>query len=122
MKNKHELNIKIRFQIDDDFSDFETAKMAILTFFRNEMQTELAEDRIIEEGYSLDVSAELISVKDRLPEKQGYYLVRCPGSFPKNYRGIIAEFYEDSQSFYGESSEMEHSDATHWQELPNFDF
>ena len=62
-----------------------------------------------------------ISIKDRLPEKQGHYLVKLTSSFPKNYRGIIAEFYEDNQEFYGESSEDVHEDATHWQELPNAD-
>ena len=62
-----------------------------------------------------------IPILERLPEKGGHYLVRCSQSFPKNYRGIICEFYEDNQLFYGEDSEDVHEDATHWCELPDAD-
>ena len=65
---------------------------------------------------------EWININDKLPEKGGHYLIRCPTSFPKNYRGVIAEFYEDNQLFYGESSEEIHEDATHWKNLPFADF
>jgi len=61
---------------------------------------------------------EWISINDRLPEKQGHYLIYCPRSFPKNYGGVIAEFYEDNKCFYGEYSEEVHEDATHWMPLP----
>ena len=61
---------------------------------------------------------EWISVKERLPEGQGHYLVYCPQSFPKNYRGVVAEFYEDNKTFYSESSDYAIDDATHWMTLP----
>ena len=65
----------------------------------------------------LEAERKWISVKDRLPEKQGYYLVWCPQSFPKNWPGVVAEFYEDNGLFYDEAFEDPIEDATHWQKL-----
>jgi len=62
-----------------------------------------------------------IPISKGLPKKQGHYLIRCPQSFPKNYKGVIAEFYEDDNSFYGEDSESVHEDVTHWMQLPDAD-
>ena len=59
-----------------------------------------------------------ISIKDKLPNKPGYYLVYCPRSFPKNYRGRIAEFYQDNKTFYSEDNDEPIHDVTHWVELP----
>lgn len=59
-----------------------------------------------------------IDIKERLPEKQGHYLCYCPTSFYKNYRGVIAEFYEDNNTFYGESCESPLNDVLYWAELP----
>jgi hypothetical protein len=61
---------------------------------------------------------EWISVKDRLPEKQGHFLVWAPESFPKNTEHVVAEFYDDNNTFYSESSDMPMPDVTHWQPLP----
>ncbi len=62
---------------------------------------------------------ELFNVKDKLPEKFGSYLVFAPLSFPKNSRFMIAEFYDDNNTFYSESG-GEHAlpDVTHWAYLP----
>lgn len=61
---------------------------------------------------------EWISIKDQLPKEQGHYLVYCPRSFPKNYRGRIAEFYTDNQTFYCEWTDNPIEDVTHWIRLP----
>ena len=34
-----------------------------------------------------------IPVEEKLPEKQGHYLVKAPKSFPKNCIVVVAEFY-----------------------------
>lgn len=60
---------------------------------------------------------EWISVKDRLPEKDGSYLVWAPLSFPKNSRCVVAEFYDDNNTFYSESSDSPMPDVTHWAHL-----
>ncbi|MGV0982812.1 MAG: DUF551 domain-containing protein [Polynucleobacter sp.] len=61
---------------------------------------------------------ELISVKDRLPATYGSYLVYAPQSFPKNSRFVVAEFYDDNNTFYSESSDSPMPDVTYWMELP----
>ena len=61
---------------------------------------------------------EPISVKERLPKTQGNYLVYCPTSFPKNCKWVVAEFYEDNQTFYSESNDNPITDVTHWSALP----
>lgn len=58
-----------------------------------------------------------ISVKDRLPEKQGHYLVIAPLSFPKNCLAVVAEFYEDNGIFYSEDGDYPMKDVTHWQPI-----
>ena len=55
-----------------------------------------------------------IPVEEKLPEKQGHYLVKAPKSFPKNCIVVVAEFYEDNNTFYSESSDCPIEDATHW--------
>jgi len=55
-------------------------------------------------------------VKEK-PEKQGIYLVKCKKSFPKNCDVVVAEFYEDNQTFYSESSDSPINDVTHWRFL-----
>ena len=62
---------------------------------------------------------EPISIKDRLPEKDGSYLVYAPRSFPKNSRWVVAEFYDDNNTFYSESSDSPMPDVTHWVPLPD---
>lgn len=59
-----------------------------------------------------------ISVNDRLPEKQGHFLVIAPKSFPKNCIMVVAEFYDDNNTFYSESSDYPMPDVTHWMPLP----
>jgi hypothetical protein len=61
----------------------------------------------------------LTSVKDGLPEKDGSYLVYAPKSFPKNSRFVVAEFYDDNDTFYSESSDEPMPDVTHWTTLPD---
>ena len=58
-----------------------------------------------------------IPVEEKLPEKQGHYLVIAPKSFPKNCKVVVAEFYEDSNTFYSESSDCPIEDATHWRPI-----
>ena len=55
-----------------------------------------------------------IPVEEKLPGKQGHYLVKAPKSFPKNCIVVVAEFYEDNNTFYSESSDCPILDATHW--------
>lgn len=59
-----------------------------------------------------------IFVKDALPNTDGSYLVWVKHSFPKNYKGLIAEFYTDNDTFYSEADEHPLEDVTHWAELP----
>lgn len=61
---------------------------------------------------------EWISVNERLPEKDGSYLVWAPTSFPKNSHCVVAEFYMDNNKFYSESVESVMPDVTHWCCLP----
>lgn len=66
-----------------------------------------------------------VSIKEKgLPEKGRFFLVYCPQSFPKNYRGVVAELYVDEgwKGFYSESSENYLEDATHYIELPEEPF
>lgn len=58
-----------------------------------------------------------IPVEEKLPEKQGHYLVVAPKSFPKNCKVVVAEFYEDNNTFYSESSDCPINDATHWRHI-----
>ena len=58
-----------------------------------------------------------IPVEEKLPEKQGHYLVIAPKSFPKNCKVVVAEFYEDNNTFYSESSDCPIEDATHWRPI-----
>lgn len=61
---------------------------------------------------------ELFAVSEKLPEKAGSYLVFAPNSFPKNSRFIVAEFYDDNNTFYSECSDQPLPDVTHWAYLP----
>ncbi len=67
----------------------------------------------------MEYTKELFKVKDRLPEKDGSYLVLAPKSFPKNSRFVVAEFYDDNNTFYSESSDEPMPDVTHWTYLPD---
>jgi hypothetical protein len=58
-----------------------------------------------------------VSVNERLPEKQGHYLVRVLNSYPKNCDCIVAEFYEDNKTFYCESSDYAIKDAIEWKSI-----
>jgi|1_EtaG_2_1085319.scaffolds.fasta_scaffold00269_31 hypothetical protein len=62
-----------------------------------------------------------ISIKENgLPKEGRFFLVYCPQSFPKNYRGVVAEFYVDGnfKMFYDEAFENPIEDATHYIPLP----
>ncbi len=59
-----------------------------------------------------------ISVEERLPTKFTSYLVWAPKSFPKNSYCVVAEFYDDNNTFYSESSDEPMEDVTHWMPLP----
>jgi hypothetical protein len=58
-----------------------------------------------------------ISVDEAKPIKQGCYFVKCKTSFPKNCDVVVAEYYEDNQMFYSESSDSPIYDATHWRPI-----
>ena len=60
---------------------------------------------------------EWISVKDRLPNDYGQYLIYCPTSFAKNCRFLSANYYDDNKRFYGDWSENIHEDVTHWRKI-----
>lgn len=62
---------------------------------------------------------ELFEVSKELPKKNGSYLVYAPRSFPKNSRFMVAEFFDDNNTFYSESSDEPLPDVTHWAWLPN---
>ena len=51
------------------------------------------------------------------PTEQGYYLVKCKTSYPKNCDVVVAEFYEDNKTFYSESSDCPIHDVTHWRPI-----
>lgn len=60
-----------------------------------------------------------VNIQDARPTNENaHYLVWCERSFPKNYRGVVAEWYNDAQAFYNEADEYPIDDATHWAELP----
>ena len=61
----------------------------------------------------------LISVKDKLPDSEGCYLVYAPRSFPKNSKFVVAEFYKENNTFYSESNDRPMEDVTHWMCLPD---
>lgn len=54
---------------------------------------------------------------EQKPTEQGHYLVKCRVSFPKNCDVVVAEFYEDNQTFYSESSDYPIHDVTHWRPI-----
>ena len=58
-----------------------------------------------------------ILVEKELPTEEGFYLVKCKTSFPKNCEVVVAEFYEDNKMFYSESSDYPIKDATHWRPI-----
>lgn len=91
----------------------ELIKAKIKTVVQRLMPWEL--DKIVEA-----VICRGIPVTERLPEKDGSYLVYAPLSFPKNSRWMVAEFYTDNQTFYDEGG-GEHAlpDVTHWTDLPD---
>jgi len=55
-----------------------------------------------------------IRIDEEKPTKQGHYLVKCKNSFPKNCDVVVAEFYEDNETFYSESTDCPINDVTHW--------
>lgn len=60
-----------------------------------------------------------VNIQDARPANEdAHYLVWCERSFPKNYKGVVAEWYNDAQAFYDEADEYPIDDATHWAELP----
>lgn len=58
-----------------------------------------------------------IPVEEDLPISQGHYFVKCKTSFPKNCDVVVAEFYEDNNTFYSESGDHPIKDATHWRPI-----
>jgi len=66
----------------------------------------------------LEARQKWISVEDGLPEQQCHCLVWAPKSFPKNTKHVVAEFYDDNQTFYSESSDESMPDVTYWMPLP----
>jgi RNA recognition motif-containing protein len=58
-----------------------------------------------------------IPIEESKPSQQGHYLVKCKTSFPKNCDVVVAEFYDDNQTFYSESSDYPINDATHWRSI-----
>lgn len=73
-------------------------------------------------GYSLASGDKWVSVNDRLPvcqpEKLCHCLVIAPRSFPKNCEVVVAEFYDDNNTFYSESGDNPMEDVTHWMYVP----
>lgn len=59
-----------------------------------------------------------IDVKEALPASQCYCLVKCEYGFPKDCNVVVAEFYQDSKTFYCEAFETQLEGATHWCFLP----
>lgn len=58
-----------------------------------------------------------IHVEEELPKKQGHYFVKVLNSFPKNCNVVVAEFYEDNNNFYSESSDYPIHDAIAWRPI-----
>ena len=58
-----------------------------------------------------------IDFKEDKPTEQGFYLVKCKTSYPKNCDVVVAEFYEDNETFYSESSDCPIHDVTHWRPI-----
>ena len=85
--------------------------------WRAERPDEYTMDRFIRLAEKLE-KPPWISVEDRLPREQGYYLVIAPKSFPKNCEAVVTEFYEDNHLFYSEAFEEPLLDATHWMKIP----
>lgn len=73
-------------------------------------------------GYSLASGDKWISVSERLPVCQPKKLCHClviaPKSFPKNCEVVVAEFYDDNNTFYSESGDNPMEDVTHWMYVP----
>jgi hypothetical protein len=69
-------------------------------------------------NFGEELIMEWISVNDRLPEKQGHFLVIAPQSFPKNCVVVVAEFYDDNSTFYSESGDFPMTDVTYWSQIP----
>jgi hypothetical protein len=46
--------------------------------------------------------------------RDGFYLVKCESSFPKNCKVVVAEYSPTSEMFYSESSEAAIKDAIAW--------
>ena len=65
----------------------------------------------------IELAYRWIHPKVRLPSKQGHYLVKVKNSFPKNCDVVIAEFYEDNQTFYSESSDNPIDDVLFWRPI-----
>jgi len=88
--------------------------------YSREKQKEYGWDsQAVQEGYLQGVldATRWIPVEERLPEKQGCYFVKCKTSFPKNCDVIVAEFYEDNQTFYSESSDYPIHDVISWRPI-----
>lgn len=68
-------------------------------------------DRVVEELIKWH------KVEDKLPEEQGHYFVRVKNSFPKNCNVVVAEFYDDNNIFYSESSDEPIKDAIEWKPI-----
>jgi hypothetical protein len=66
------------------------------------------------ENETLKQKTRWIPIEEGKPAKDGHYLVKVAHSFPKNCDIVVAEFYEDNQEFYSESTECAIKDATHW--------
>ena len=64
--------------------------------------------------HGIEFAQRWIPIEDEKPPEQGHYLVKCKNSFPKNCEVVVAEFYEDNETFYSESTDFPINDATHW--------
>lgn len=101
-KNKHDFITDFLFEVNGQFHqpDYD-----MLDSFYDLMQKEYEE------------KLRWIPVEEKLPDKQGHYLVIAPKSFPKNCKVVVAEFYDDNNTFYSESSDYPIEDATHWRHI-----
>ena len=70
------------------------------------------------ENLTIPLVIDWTPLSERQPPEQGHYLVHRPTSFPKNYRGSVAEYYEDNQTFYCEFGDSPIEDVTHWANIP----
>ena len=94
-------------------------------------------DWMFANGYNTGILAartQWISVKDRMPEKRGFYLVASPAPLSRKSFVYIALFATDLQeidrynfegehrpgwcSYYGDAGYLEHKEITHWMPLP----